>query len=506
MRAPPWPRSLLILGAALAAVPAWAQQDPSEVGPATPAVAPPRAPPPPPEDAETTALAALRSFEARLSAGETLGPNETATLVAAARSPHISVRALAAAVLAWLDPATAVPPLLGADGKSGVTDAEARVRVVATQSLLALSRRLPDDARRDVTGAALLLLDDPADEVACAGAELALALGPTAAVDAVRVRANNLGDVRYGCYARIGGLPVRTVEVPDIPRDAPAEETAAPAPVGPPPAPPDGKWIAVATLGSAGLLMGGLVPTIFVPGRDVLTYRADRTRITREELSVVTQAGSGLLGAAALGGGAYALSGMMPPLSVDEAGAVALGTGALGLVGAALPLMLDLDAGTAAAVTAAGLGVGSVGSLALVSVTDLDAKDETLALSLAGLGAMAGGFGVFAAVPVGLETVGSADRTTFGFATAAASAGAAGATGLALGPVVDLPPARSFAALAGGLLGGGLLAGTAFLVIPAMDVKSRIAAGAGLTGELLGAGAALLLVPDAWLGVAPAAE
>ncbi|MCC7108545.1 MAG: hypothetical protein IT382_04615, partial [Deltaproteobacteria bacterium] len=240
--------------------------------------------------------------------------------------------------------------------------------------------------------------------------------------------------------------------------------------------------------------------------RDVLTYRADRTRITREELSVVTQAGSGLLGAAALGGGAYALSGMMPPLSVDEAGAVALGTGALGLVGAALPLMLDLDAGTAAAVTAAGLGVGSVGSLALVSVTDLDAKDETLALSLAGLGAMAGGFGVFAAVPVGLETVGSADRTTFGFATAAASAGAAGATGLALGPVVDLPPARSFAALAGGLLGGGLLAGTAFLVIPAMDVKSRIAAGAGLTGELLGAGAALLLVPDAWLGVAPAAE
>lgn len=456
-------------------------------------------------------MATLRSLEAHLSAGETLRREESATLVAAVHSRHISVRALAAAVLAWLDPGVAVPPLLGTsdptgEHKSGVTDPEARVRVVATQSLLALSRRLPEAARRDVVGAALLLLDDPVDEVACAGAELAVALAPAAAVDAVRVRANNLGDVRYACYARIGGLPVRAVAVPELPQEAPSTDLSAPAPVPPAPPPANGTWILVATMGSAGLLVGGLTPVMLVPGRDVLTYRADSTRITREELSVVTQAAGGVAGAAVLGGGAWALAGLLPPLSVDEATVVALGTGTLGLVGAGVPLMLDLDGGTSAGLTAAGLLAGSAGTLALVSLADVDAPDAALSLGLAGLGAMAGGFGAFAAVPVGVETVGEAERTTFGFATAAVAAGALGFTGLAVGPALDLPPARTFAALAGGLLGGGLVAGTAFLLVPSMDVKSRIAAGAGLAGEVFGAGAAFFLVPDAWLGVGEAVE
>lgn len=493
--------------APLGAASARAQIDPSDVGPTTPPSPTPPPEPPQAPDEEASALATLRGMEARLSAGETLGPADSAALLAATRSRHISVRALAAAVLAWLDPPTATPALLGTADKTGIADAEPRVRVVAAQSLLALSRRLPDDVRRDVVGASLLLLDDPVDEVACAAAELALALAPSGAVEAVRVRANNLGDVRYACFSRIGGLPVRTVEVPEIPRDTPTPEEGTPAPVAPPPAPPDGKWVMVATMGSAGLLIGGLVPTMLVPGRDVLTYRADRTRITREELSVVTQAAGGLLGAAVLGGGAWALAGTMEPLTVDEGGAVALGTGALGLVGAGVPLMLSLDGGTSAGVTAAGLTLGAVGSLALVSTSDIDRDDEALALGLAGLGAMAGGLGVFTAVPVGLETVGDADRTSFGLATAAVTAGALGAGGLAAGSLVDLPAERTFATVAGGLIGGGLLTGTAFLLIPQNEIKSRIACGAGLAGELLGASAAFALVPDAWLGVTvPPAE
>ncbi len=499
------PQSALMLAVALVAGPALAQVDPSDVAPLperAPAVTPP---PSPAADDEEAALATLRLFEARLSAGETLTAAEARTLLAAATSRYISVRALAAAVLAWLDPATAAPVLLGASDKSGVTDPEARVRTVATQSLLALARRLPDDTRRDVVGAALLLLDDPADEVACAGAELALALAPSAAVDAVRVRAASIDDVRYACFSRIGGLAVRPVKVPELPRAEPQPDEGAPPVARAPTAPADGTWIAVAAVGSAGIVVGALVPTMMVPGRDVLLYRDDRTRLTREELSVVTQAAGGLVGAVALGVGTWALAGVMAeskaPLTVDEAGAIALGTGALGLVGAGLPLMLALDGGWSAGVTAAGLALGAGGSLALAATTDLDANDTTFALGLAGLGAMAGGLGVFTAVPVGLDTVGEADRTTFGFATAAVAAGAFGVGGLAVGPIADVPAARTFATLAGGLIGGGLLTGTAFLLVPQMDVKSRIACGAGLAGEAAGATAAFFLVPESWLGV-----
>lgn len=500
-------RCTLALALVLAAGPVLAQVDPSDEG-AVPAPAPPPPPPAPAHvDDEEQALIVLRAFEARLSAGETLSPADTATLITSTTSPHVNVRALAVAVLAWLDPASASGVLLGAEGKRGVTDPEPRVRAVATQSLLALARRLPEETRRATVAAALLLLDDPADEVACAAAELALAVAPSAVVEAVRVRATAVDDVRYACFARIGGLPIRAIEVPDLPHEAPPDEGEAPPATVAPVPPPDGRWLAVAALGSAGLLAGALVPSAIVPGRDVMLYDDDRTVITREELSVLTQAVAGLAGAAALGGGAYAMAGAMAdgahPLTVDEAGAIALGTGALGLVGAGVPLALGLRGGLPSGITAGGVAVGAAGTAALVAFADVDANDEALALGLAGLGAMAGGLGVFTVVPVGVESVGDVDRTTFGFATAATAAGALGATGLALGPFVDVTPGRTFAAVAGGLVVGGLFTSAAFLVVPAIDVKSRIACGIGLGGELLGATAAFLLVPDAWVG-APA--
>ncbi|MBI1945908.1 MAG: hypothetical protein HYS27_09440 [Deltaproteobacteria bacterium] len=495
-------RRSLALAVVLLAAPALAQVDPSDVGSA-PAPPPPPPPKPPADDDEEAALVALRNLEARLSAGETLSAAETASLTASLASKHVSVRALAAAVLAWLDPATAAPVLLGDGAPRGVADAEPRVRTVATQSLLAIARRLPDDVRRDVVGAALLLLDDPADEAACAGAELALALAPSAVTDAVRVRAAIASDVRYACFARIGGLPIRPIEAPVLPREPTPPDEGTPAPTTPAPPAPDGTWVTVAALSSAGLLIGALVPTILVPGRDVLLYDDDRTVITREELSVVTQAAGGLAGAAVLGGGAWALFGALAaggaPLSVDEAGVIALGTGALGLVGAGVPMMLSLRGGLPAGLTAAGLALGAASSLGLVAAAELDKSDEALALGLAGLGAMAGGLAVFTAVPVGLERVGDADRTMFGFATAAVTAGALGMGGLALGPLVDVAPGRTFAGVAGGLVGGGLFTGAAFLLLPPMDVKSRIACGIGLGGEVLGGTMAFLLVPDAWV-------
>ncbi|MCC7073259.1 MAG: hypothetical protein IT383_18210 [Deltaproteobacteria bacterium] len=498
-------RCTLALTLVLVAGPALGQVDPSDEG-ATPAPAraPPPAPVPAPVDDEERALAGLRVFEARLSAGETLSAPETATLVTAATSNHVNVRALAVAVLAWLDPPTAAPVLLGADARRGITDPEPRVRAVATQSLLALARRLPEETRRATVAAALLLLDDPADEVACAAAELALAVAPSAVVEAVRVRAPAVDDVRYACFARIGGLPIRAIVVPDLPRAAAPEEGEAPQPAPLPPPPPDGRWVAVAALGSAGLLAGALVPTTIVPGRDVMLYDDDRTVVTREELSVLTQAAAGLAGAAALGGGAYAMAGAMAdaghPLTVDEAGVIALGTGALGLVGAGVPVALGLRGGLPSGITAAGVATGALGTAAMVAFADVDKNDEALALSMAGLGAMGGGLGVFAMVPVGVDAVGDVDRTTFGLATAAATAGAIGGAGLALGPFVDVAPGRSFALLAGGLVVGGLFTSVAFLAVPNIDVKSRIACGIGLGGELIGVTAALF-VPDAWLGV-----
>src|SRR5688500_12779775 len=147
---------------------------------------------------EAGALAALRGLEAQLSLGHTAQPAELdAASRAATASPSPAVRALATAVLAWLDPAVATPPLLEA-----LEDDDARVRGAAIQSLLSLARRFDDDTRRRVISATLPRLDDAADEVACAAAELLGALSPSVATDALRTRASAAGDVRYACYAR----------------------------------------------------------------------------------------------------------------------------------------------------------------------------------------------------------------------------------------------------------------------------------------------------------------
>ncbi len=448
---------------------------------------------------EADALASLRSLEARLSLGQTAPPAEAAQLVAALHaSPYTSVRALSGAVLAWLDPSTAQKPLVDA-----LKDKEPRVRAVAAQSLLSLARRFDEEQRRDVVTAALAALDDPSDEVACAASELLGALSPSAAADAMRARADHADDVRYACFSRVAGLPTRAVELPPLPSLAPEKpeepkKSPAPRPEKPAAPPDDGTWLFVGAAASAGLVAGGVLPSAFLPSRDVLLYTEARTKLTHEEVAFPSQAGAGLLGAAALGGGAYALSTFVRPLSLDEAGAVAIGAGALGLAGASSQLAFALREGPASFVIAGSLVAGVFGSAGLAYGFRLDADDEVLAASFAGVGALAAGTAVFAAVPVGLANVGGAQRIDFGLGVIGLGAGATSFFALASGAFLDVRPARSFAILAGAAAGGGLGLAGGFLLTPTSDVKSRIACGIGLGGELLGITAALL-VPDDWL-------
>lgn len=450
---------------------------------------------------EADQLAQLREMEARLSLGESLGPSELERLEGRARSSrHVSVRALAVSVLAWLEPARAVDPLL-----SSLQDENPRVRAASAQSLLALARRMSEDQRRRVLPNALALLDDSSDEVACAGAELVGGTSPESVTDALRRRTADVNDLRASCFARVAGLPPRPIAMPPLPhRASVVGEAPAAAPAAPAIVPPTGTWLFVGAAASTGLLAGGLLASGLLPARDVLTYRSASTRIVREEVAFPTQALSAIGGAALLGGGAWALSTYVRPLRVEQARAVVLGTGALGLAGASAQLAFGLRPGPADWASAAGVSLGLGGSAALAYAAPLDVNDEILSGAGLALGGLTGALAAFAATPVGISTVGDALRVDFGLGVAGMTAGASSFGALVAGAFVDVPRARTAAVLTGAMLGGGGATALGFLLVPASDVKSRVACGVGLAGELLGIVGGLL-VPNDWLPAEPLA-
>lgn len=478
--------------------------DPSEALRDTPAAptspTSPAAPPSTAPDPEAADLQTLHALEAHLSVGHELSDAEVNTLLTITKSTSPRARAVAAAVLPWLEPAVVLGTL-----QELARDRDARVRATAGQSLTAVVRRLKTEDRAVVVAAALGLLDDSEDEVACAGAELLAALKPPGMTDAFEARAEAANDLRHACFVRFGGLAVRPVTLPPRPA-APVDPTAPPATTGlaPTPLPSADRqtgWIFVATAAGTGLLIGGALPSALVPARDVLVYDDDFSRLSRQDISFATQAAAAVAAAAALGGGAWALDGHFA-LSPAAQTAVFGGVGSATILVAGLGFMLDLKGGGPASALAGGAAAGLVGATALSTLTTISADDNALALAAASLAGLAGGLGTFAALPVALTDVGGVGRTDFGFGAIFAAAGVGGLSALALSPLVEVPAARVAAVTAGGLVGAGVAGGLAFAVVPGdVDVGSRVAAGAGLVGMAVGMAVGGLLVPDVWLGL-----
>jgi uncharacterized membrane protein len=468
----------------------------------------PNTPPPttaavasPPVDAEREArdLATLRDLEARAAVGTELGDAEIAALVRFVdEAPSPRARALAAAVLPWLDPTVAFAPLARA-----ARDTDARVRAAAGQSLVALARRLSSEQGPDALNVALVLLDDPQDEVACVGAELFALLDAPGSRAAFESRADNANDVRVACYVRFGGLPLRTVYMPPLPPEPAAESAPSSAPSSTSPSAPaeaGPQWLAIATATGAGLLAGSAFPVALVPSRDVLLYAERESKLSREEVSVATQLGAGLLGAALLGGGVWGGERLFGRLSDTAALTFAGATGAGATVGAGLGLALGADDGGQALAlslgTLAGVATGATVAWAGAPTDD----DNALILAAAATGALSTSLGAFTVLPVGVDDVFGVPRNDFGLGAGLAGAGVFGLAAVAAAPFVDVSSGRAAAIAAGGLVGGGALTALAFLVVPAdLNVRSRIACGLGLGGQVLGATAAGLLIPEAWL-------
>ena len=451
--------------------------------------------PPAPDPLEAADVAILRGFESRLSVGERLDDDDVSTVKRLMKSAAPRARALSAAVIAWLDPAIATAPLITA-----VSDPDPRVRTAAGASLVALARRLDESARADVVAAGLQLMDDTDDEVACVGAELLASLRPPGLAEAFASRKDAASDVRYGCFVRFGGLPIRAVTLPPLPDDDDVANDVPPDAVAPPAAP--APWLFVGTAAAAGLLVGGAAPTMVFPARDVLVYNADQTRLSRQETSFGTQLLSSAVGGVAFGGAAWALSEAVGPLTLAESINVAGGTGSGALLGAGLGFMLTTDGSTSAGFLAAGTTLGVAGATTAGLLGDVSHNDNALMASAMALGGLGAGLLTFAAVPVAQTQILDVGRTDFGLGSAVAGAGLAGLVAMAAGPFVEVDAARSAAIAGGGLLGGGLMTGLGFLVVPAdLEVGSRIASGLGLAGEVAGAIVAGYLVPDEWLGV-----
>lgn len=463
-----------------------------------PATDPSTTPAAPTTTETTSALQQLGALEAELSVGRTLRPVDVERLIAATKHPAPEVRATAAAVLPWLEPGVAVPPLLAAVG-----DADPRVRATAAQSLVPLARRLDDDERVRVADAATLLLDDANDEVACAAAELVSLAAPDRSPAAFVARTDGVSDVRYACWSRFGGLPARAVtlpalnDAPDAP-PAPPVDTSAPAIVEP--TTPGTQWLFVADAAAAGLLIGGGIPSAVVPARDLLVYDDDRTRSSRQDVAFVTSVGSALVGGLALGGGAYLLDSVAGPLDSHEALAVVGATGSGALLGAGAAYALDPTGGGGTALVVAGTAVGLVGGTALAYTTTVSPADPALVAGAIAMAGVVGGLGTFAALPVALTELNGVPRRDVGLGAAIAAAGLGGLVAVGVAPVVEVTPARVAAVTAGGLLGAGLVGGIGLLAVPAdLDVGSRVAAGLGAGGAVLGLLVGGLLVPGDWL-------
>jgi hypothetical protein len=256
----------------------------------------------------------------------------------------------------------------------------------------------------------------------------------------------------------------------------------------------------VTSAAGAGLLVGASLPAAVVPARDVLIYDDDASRLTRQEVSFFTQAAGGVVGAALLGAGAWGGERLFGRLDDPEAIAFAGASGAGATLGAGLGLMLGADGGGQALT----LSLGTVAGVATGAVAVFGAKltddDDALMLSSAALGTLGGALAAFTAVPVGLDTVGAAQRSDFGLGAGLVGAGALGLAAVGVAPFVDVKGPRLAAITAGGLAGGGLLTAVGFLVVPhELNVASRIACGLGLAGEIAGAALAGVFLPDAWL-------
>ncbi len=443
-------------------------------------------------------LQTLARFEAALSVGRALSAKDSAQIAAlVADSPSPRVRATAAAVLAWLDPAVSVVPLLKA-----TRDSDPTVRVTAAQSLIPLARRLDLPMQDTVAAVAVALVDDVDDEVACAGIELLAVAGLERVADVATDRAEKASDVRYACLARFAGVPIRAVKLPTItpsPRDAPDGTDVVVSPDTVLPLPAETQWLFVADAAAAGLLIGGAIPSGLVPARDVLVYDDDSSRRSRQDISFATTVGSALLGGAAFGTGAYVLDATLGPLDSHEAIAVVGGTGSGLLLGAGLGFMLDPDGGGGALLLAGTTAAGVIGSTALAYATDLSSNDNAFVASSMAMGALLGGLGTFAAMPVAVADINGVPRTDFGFGAVVAGAGAFGLVALGASPFVEVTAARSAAVAAGGFLGAGLVGGIGLLAVPGdLETGSRISAGLGAGGQVLGMvlGA---LVPGDWL-------
>lgn len=450
---------------------------------------------------EQDQLATLRRIESELSVGRPLDDGDRNTLVEFVGSASPLVRATAVAVLPWLEPAVAVPLLLKARH-----DDDSRVRATVGQSLMPLGRRVTDAAERaNVVAAAIALIDDRDDEVSCVGAELLAALSSTEAQAALQQRASQASDQRYQCFARFAGLPARVADVrplPPLPGDTGTrlEPGATPGPGNAAtPVVVDTDWLSVIVATGAGLMVGGTLPSGFVPARDFLVYDDTSTRLSRQELSFGTTVASGLAGGLAFGGAAFALDRVAGPLSTTEAAAGAAGTASAALAGAGLAYALLPTGGAGAVLLASTTAAGLVASMGWVRVVDVTANDNTLMLGAMGLGSLVGALGVVAALPVALSDVG-VDRGTIGVGAAVAAAGVAGVGALAVAPLVDVTPMRVVAVASGAGVGAGLVGGIAFAAVPAdLDVATRIGAGFALGGAAVGAVVGVL-VPGSWLG------
>jgi hypothetical protein len=130
----------------------------------------------------------------------------------------------------------------------------------------------------------------------------------------------------------------------------------------------------------------------------------------------------------------------------------------------------------------------------------LTAEDNALVLSSAALGTLGGALVAFTAIPVGVDAIGTAQRSDIGLGAGLAGAGALALLATGVAPFVEVKGQRLAAITAGGLAGGGLLTALGFLVVPNdLNVASRVACGMGLVGEIAGAALAGALLPDAWL-------
>ena len=445
------------------------------------------------------ALAALRALEARVSGGEVLGAADRATLLGAARkNARAPIRSTAVAVLAWLPADVAGPPLVAA-----LDDTDPRVRTFAAQGLQALARRLSDDVRAPAIERSRARLDDDDDEVACAAGELLAILAPVLANEAIRDRADVADPVRYACWGRAAGLPLKRVVVPPLPAAPDDSGAHVPPPTAPAPSSAlhGGEWLFLTTAFGSGLAAGAFVPNAFLPTQEVLLYTARRTTLSHQEVSILTSAGAAIAGSLAFGGIAIGVDAAFGPPTLQGGSGAAFDVASAGMAGLGGALLAGRNEGIASSSLALSLAGGFGVSLLTAHLLEPTYADIGLATTTAALGALAGTLATFAAVPVGYATVyGTTGRVDFALGMVLTVGGLGGIAAMLLAPVIEVRPARLLAAAGGAVVGAAVGVTAGFLPVPvSVDVRQRIGTGAGLAGLVVGGALGAWLLPDLWL-------